>query len=415
MFSPLPHVRATLRSDRKRDPCLIGRESRAIWKSQPQQTDIAMQAALKGIDLFTQKRHRALNTFHTWLLAAGSLALLAISAWAYGGTTGIIYAVVFGVVSLIAVRRVTPQMVLRMYKAQPVTRDRFPAGFDMIEELARRAELPTVPKLYVIPSRMLNAFAVGRRDDSAIAITDALARSLTGRELAGVLAHEVSHVAHEDVKVMAMADTVSRFTSLMSTMGMLTLFFNLGGVLNISWLAILVLLAAPTVGGLLQMALSRTREFDADLGAAMLTGDPDGLASALVKLEKAQGRRWENMILPGGRIPDPSLLRTHPKTEDRVARLNALKRAGEAVASGAPVPEDVVRTVPARPSGVPRIRRNWGRGDADTATWASLISAQNSQHPPVSKELADCPTCGGDIARPEGRPRIHVTRGGVWW
>ena len=93
------------------------------------------------------------------------------------------------------------------------------------------------------------------------------------------------------------------------------------------WLAVLVLLAAPTVGGLLQMALSRTREFDADLGAAMLTGDPDGLASALQKLERVQGRRWENMFLPGGRTPDPSVLRTHPLTADRIARLKALKKA----------------------------------------------------------------------------------------
>jgi heat shock protein HtpX len=154
------------------------------------------------------------------------------------------------------------------------------------------------PRLYVVPSKMMNAFAVGRREESAIAITDALARNLTTRELAGVLAHEISHVAAEDVKVMAFADMVSRFTSLMSTVGLFSLVFNLVGFAGgygaqVPWEGVIVLLAAPSVGGLLQMALSRTREFDADLNAAALTGDPDGLASALAKLERAQGRMWE--------------------------------------------------------------------------------------------------------------------------
>ena len=193
------------------------------------------------------------------------------------------------------VRRVSPQMVLSMYKARPCRRaDSRPAS-RIVAELARRAGLPAVPKLYVIPSKLMNAFAVGRRDDSVIAITDALARTLTARELAGVLAHEISHIAHEDVKVMALADMVSRFTSLMSTVGIISLFLNIGSYAggaggSVPWLAVLVLLAAPTVGGLLQMALSRTREFDADLGAAMLTGDPDGLASALHQARARAGQ-----------------------------------------------------------------------------------------------------------------------------
>ena len=121
----------------------------------------------------------------------------------------------------------------------------------------------------------MNAFAVGSRSDSVIAITDAL--NLTQRELAGVLAHEISHIAHGDMKVMAFADMVSRFTSVMSTVGILSLILNIssfigGGGEQVPWLAVIVLMAAPTVGGLLQMALSRTREFDADLGAATLTG-----------------------------------------------------------------------------------------------------------------------------------------------
>src|SRR6188768_4111221 len=119
-------------------------------------------------------RNRAINTLHTWLLGGGSLLLLAVTAWAFGGASGIAYAIVFGAISLWLVRRVSPQMVLAMYKARPVGAVEFPTGVAIVEELSRRANLPAVPVLHVIPSKLLNAFAVGRRGSSAIAVTDAL-------------------------------------------------------------------------------------------------------------------------------------------------------------------------------------------------------------------------------------------------
>src|SRR5690606_36483706 len=119
--------------------------------------------------------------------------------------------------------------------------------------------------------------------------------------------------------------------------------------------AVLVLMAAPTLGGLLQMALSRTREFDADLGAVMLTGDPDGLASALHRLERHQGRLWEGLMLPGGRVPNPSVLRTHPATEQRIQRLMALKTPpGGRDRISFPADRGTGRPLP-RPSLMPRI------------------------------------------------------------
>lgn len=356
--------------------------------------------------LFEQRRHRVLNMVHTWLLAGGSLALLAVTAFIFGGMAGVLAAIVFGGLSMMAIRRVSPQMVLSMYKAQPVTPAQFPAGTAIVEELARRAGLAATPKLYVVPSRMLNAFAVGRREDSAIAITDALARRLTTRELAGVLAHETSHIAHEDVKVMAFADMVSRYTSVMSTVGIFSAFLNIGGAaggfgIQVPWFAVLVLIFAPTVGGLLQLALSRTREFDADLGAAMLTGDPDGLASALTKLERAQGRMWEGLMLPGGRLPGPSILRSHPPTKERIARLMAFKQSdGERPSAPPPAPH-VVR----RPSLVPKLRLPPGSGLGALG----LMQAEGAEldH---SRPACDGPLCGS-----EGDPRIRLRRGGVWW
>ncbi|MGO4450505.1 zinc metalloprotease HtpX [Phyllobacterium sp. TAF24] len=373
------------------------------------------------------RRSQLINTLHTWLLLAGSLALLVVCAFTLAGPAGIIYAFVFGAISLVAIRRISPQMVLKMYKARAVTRAEFPQGLAIVEELSRRAGLPDVPELHVIPSRMMNAFAVGRKDNSVVAVTDQLIRVLTARELTGVLAHEISHIRNEDLKVMALADTVSRFTSLMSTIGIVSLLFNItflasGAHAQIPWLGVLILLVAPTVGGLLQMALSRTREFDADLGAALLTGDPDGLAQALVKLEKAQGKLWENLILPGGRIPDPSILRTHPLTDTRVERLKALKDASGVVARGEALPDDILLTlavkpqdrIRTRPSPVPQISGQHGRWNSSNLEILSLLNTQSGK-PVVSGPEAECEACPRSLNTPDANPRVHVARGGVYW
>ncbi len=383
-----------------------------------------MNATLPPLALLEGRRHRWLNTLHTWLLALGSLTLLAVTAYVFAGFLGVMVALAFGAFAVAGMQRISPQMVLTMYKAQPVTQAQFPAGVAMVEELARRAGLPASPRLHVVPSRMLNAFAVGRKDDSAIAITDALAQRLSARELAGVLAHEISHIAHEDLKVMAFADVVARYTSAMSTIGIFSLFINLMGMAGgysepIPWIGVAVLIVAPTVGGLLQLALSRTREFDADLGAAMLTGDPDGLASALQKLEREQGRMWEQMMLPGGRNPQPSILRSHPPTAERVSRLMRLKANAGTGAAAVPPPDATILT-PAALARPPKRRR-------------TAIPSIGARSPRLARELetlarhlADSPRAGiadpGDepasadhIRLPEGDPRIRIRRGGVYW
>jgi heat shock protein HtpX len=171
---------------------------------------------------------------------------------------------------------------------------------------------------------MLNAFAVGQRNDAAIAMTDGLIRSMDLRQLSGILAHEMSHIANGDLKVMGLADILNRVTSFMSTLGLLGIPAVFGMGLDLPVGGLLLLIFAPTIGGLLQLGLSRSREYDADLDGASLTGDPEGLAMALTYLEERQRGIWEGLFLPGARMPQPSLLRTHPKTEHRVARLRAL-------------------------------------------------------------------------------------------
>lgn len=368
--------------------------------------------ASPDLDLFEQRRHRATNSLHTWLLAGGSLALLAVSAYAFAGGTGVLFALVFGSVTMWMARGVSPKMVLSMYDARPVSGAQFPLGVALVEELARRAGLPAVPKLHVVPSAMMNAFAVGRREESAIAVTDGLVRRMTARELAGVLAHEISHVANEDVKVMAFADMVSRFTSTMATVGLFSLVLNVLGFAGgyqaqVPWFAVLVLMASPTIGGLLQLALSRTREYDADLGAAVLTGDPDGLASALAKLERAQRNMWERLMLPGGRMPDASVLRSHPVTDERIRRLMALKSARD-LPEPPPLVEAVRQPIRSRRSFVPNIGRT---GPVDYHRLAALLAAEH----PLAPADHDRPAHDGSLAAPDGRPRRRFRRGGTWY
>lgn len=305
-----------------------------------------------------RRRRKLKNTLHTWLLASGSLMLLTACAWALAGPGGVVWVALGGSVSLYVATHMSPKVVLRLYRARPIPEHVFVDGHRVMRILAQRAELPVVPQLYLVPSRMMNAFAVGNRDESAICVTDGLLRGLTLQEFAGVMAHEMSHVANGDLRVMALADVVSRMTSTMSMIGIFLVLFHLPALMEgdgVPWLGISLLMIAPTIGGLLQLALSRTREYDADLDAVSLTGDPLGLAGALMKLEKAEGRMWEAMTLPGARLPDPSLLRTHPKTQERVKRIMELTPHGELstpLSGGAPkIGRSIVPTL-----GRPRFR-----------------------------------------------------------
>ena len=278
-----------------------------------------------------RRRHRVRNVLHTWLLILGSATLVALIAWILFGAAGVLWAAALTAGGLWSAGQVSPAMVLGLYRARRLGLHELADLHHIVRQLAARAGLPAMPQLYYVPSRMMNAFAVGRPEESAIAITDGLLRGLSIRQLSGVLAHEISHVRNGDLKVMALGDVLTRLTSLMSMLGLVGLAVSLPAMMaagmQMPWLAIVLLIFAPTIGGLMQLALSRAREYDADLDAAGLTGDPQGLASALLTLERRQGRLWEGLFLPGSRLPDPSLLRSHPRTEDRIERLMSLTPA----------------------------------------------------------------------------------------
>jgi heat shock protein HtpX len=305
----------------------------------------------------TLRSHNLRNTLHTWILIAGSALLMGAIAWTVFGAGGLVWAAIFGGFGVWSASRISPNMVLKLFKAQPLSEAEAPDLHRIVRELAKRADLPSVPRLHYVGSQVLNAFAVGRAEDSAVTVTDGLLRAMSLRQIAGILAHEISHVRNGDLKVMAMADVLSRITSTMAMVGLLGIPAILGTGWNIPWTGILLLIAAPTLSGLLQLGLSRAREYDADLDGAELTGDPEGLASALALLEKKQGRLWESVVLPGGRTPQPSLLRTHPQTQERIDRLLALRPGAKQIV----VSRDPVRP---GPSPVPAIRPpriHWAR------------------------------------------------------
>jgi heat shock protein HtpX len=274
------------------------------------------------------RRHKLTNWFQSLVLLTGMIWLLAMLGWSLGGMELMLWTIISGVLLLILGPKVSPRWILGMYGARPLTPYDAPQLYSLLGKLAQRARLPALPILYYVPSRIMNAFTVGTQTEAAIAITDGLLRQLTLRELASVLAHEISHIRNNDMWVMTLADLVSRITHAFSLVGQLLILVNLPLLLlnetTISWFAILLLIFAPTISALLQLALSRTREFDADLSAVDLTGDPHALASALIKLEQQQGGFLERLLIPGRHDPEPSLLRTHPGTEERIKRLLSL-------------------------------------------------------------------------------------------
>lgn len=267
--------------------------------------------------------HRFENRLHTLLLIAGMLGLVTLLGYLLGGTTGLVWAIVFGLGILFFGGSTAPRFLLRMLNARMLHPEEAPQLYEIVRYLARRAGLARTPRIYFVRQPVLNAFALGSRAEPALGVTDGLLRHLDARDLTGILAHEISHIRHNDLRVMSLAAVLSQITRMFSFFGQILLIVNLPllmfGRSPISWLAILLLLGAPTISTLLQLALSRTREFDADLGAAGLTGDPEGLAVALRKLETLQNRQFWG--LPHRMVPRSTTFSTHPPTEERVARL----------------------------------------------------------------------------------------------
>ena len=254
------------------------------------------------------------------------LCVLGLSAWLLAGEAGVYWVLLAGATAMLLMPHLAGRRALGWMGARPIEPDDLAVVYRALDRLSAAAGLPAAPRLYFLAEDGLNAFAVGRRDDAAIVLTGGMFARLSLRELVAVLAHEVAHIANNDLWVMQLADTVSRLTRLMAAAGIavavVALPLTLLGAATVPVLAVLLLVLAPSAAALLQLSLSRTREFDADRRAAVLTGDPATLAAALTKIDPVLPPFWRR-LLPGSGGP-PSILRSHPPTVERIERLRDL-------------------------------------------------------------------------------------------
>lgn len=277
------------------------------------------------MDRAVYTRHRMGNLLQTAIVMIALFGMLMITAWFFAGIPGIVMVCMIGIPALAIGGRHAPAMVLKLYRAVPLGQVEAVALWEMVEGLAARAGLQKVPDLYYIPSRAALAFSVGLGRNGAIAISDGMFRLLSRRELVGVLAHEICHIAGHDTRVMGVADLAGRLASAISFAGQALIIINLPVYLfgghALPWVPLFLMAIVPFIMSLLQMALSRSREYEADLGAVRITGDAEGLASALERIERNEQRMLRRLFLPHGSIEVPSVLRTHPATSERISRL----------------------------------------------------------------------------------------------
>jgi heat shock protein HtpX len=278
------------------------------------------------------------NWMKTGLLMAAIVALFGAVGAALGGAQGMLLALLIGGAMNLFAYWNSDQIVLRMYNAREVDARSEPRFHRMVAELAQRAELP-MPRVYIIDEAQPNAFATGRDPEhAAVAATTGIMQILSERELRGVMAHELAHVKHRDTLISTLSATVAGAISMIANFG---LFFTGGRDENRPnpVVAIAVMILAPLAAMLIQMAISRAREYGADAGGAEISGDPEALASALQKIEAyARGTPLDAaeqhpetaqmmIINPLSGDGMAGLFRTHPATEDRVARLLAMARS----------------------------------------------------------------------------------------
>lgn len=276
------------------------------------------------------------NWVKTAMLMAAITALFGAVGAAMGGRSGMMLALGFAVVSNFFAYWFSDRMVLRMYNAHEVDESSAPQFYRMVRELAQRAGLP-MPRVYLIQEDAPNAFATGRNPQhAAVAATTGILRVLSARELRGVMAHELAHVKHRDILISTISATMAGAISALANFALLFGGRDSSGRPANPLAGILIALLAPMAGALIQMAISRAREFEADRGGAEISGDPQALAAALDKIDRyARGvplgtaerhpETAQMMIvnpLSGGGLR--GLFSTHPSTEERIRRLMAM-------------------------------------------------------------------------------------------
>ncbi len=268
----------------------------------------------------------------TVLILTGLAVLAAAVGFGLAGMLGLTLAL-FSVSALWFYTPAVPsQWILRATSARSLTRAMAPELFQIRDHLARRAGLTYAPHLYLTPDRQPQAFTIGERNDAVVVLSAGLLRMLSRRELTAVLAHEMSHVVHDDIRLLRFASTLSNVTAGLSraaTLGALLLLpLILTQTISFDPLTFLLVVASPWAAQVLLLSLSRTREYAADATAVRLTDDPEGLAWALVRIEQETRGLWSRLFGPRVRSL-PAWMQTHPATRERVRRLALPQAAAE--------------------------------------------------------------------------------------
>jgi len=279
------------------------------------------------------------NSVKTALLLGALTGLLMLVGGLIGGKGGVYIAFIFAVILNFGSYWFSDKIVLKMYKAQEVSESSAPDLYNIVRNLALKASLP-MPRVFIIPEETPNAFATGRNEKHAVvAVTEGIMRILKKEELEGVIAHELSHIKNKDILISSIAATIAGAISMLATMAQWAAIFgggrsgdedNGGGIIGLIAMAIF----APLAAAVIQMAISRSREYLADAGGASITKNPYGLASALEKLTKA------SQVIPMDVKPSTAhlfivnplsgkafmkLFSTHPPLEERIARLRSMR------------------------------------------------------------------------------------------
>lgn len=276
-----------------------------------------------------------MNSVKTVFLMTAMMGLFLLAGYVLGGNSGMTIAFVFALVMNFGSYWFSDKIVLKMYRAQEVTREQAPKFYNMVEQLAQNANLP-MPKVYIINDPTPNAFATGRNPkNAAVAATTGILQSLNNDEMAGVMAHELAHVKNRDILVSTIAATLVGSITFIAHMAGWAMMFGRGNDRDGAGLGGLVLLIlSPIIAMLLQMAISRSREFMADSGGAKISGNPMGLATALEKISRGNQIKPVNHASPSSAhmfIINPltgggmaKLFSTHPPTEERIKRLKEM-------------------------------------------------------------------------------------------
>ncbi|TWI34405.1 zinc metalloprotease HtpX [Paracoccus sulfuroxidans] len=281
------------------------------------------------------------GNLRTFVLMAVMTALVMGMGWLLGGQGGAILALVLAGATNVWAWWNSDKAILRQQGAVEIRRDQAPELFDMVATLAQRAGLP-MPKVYILQTEQPNAFATGRDpQNAAVAVTQGIMRLLSRDELAGVIAHELAHIRHRDTLTMTVTATLAGAIAMLGNMMMFSSMMggrddNRGGGLG----ALVAMIFAPLAAGLVQMAISRTREYEADRTGAEISGQPLALASALARIAQTSQRIVNEpaernpaaasmyIINPLHALRMDRLFATHPPTEERIARLQAMARQG---------------------------------------------------------------------------------------